>query len=143
MPVVTLIAAVVGVVAAVGLLLVERRTNPSGGVFWLPAAVAGARLALVVLIAYGLRRDGTARRGGGAYFGILLAEIVNIFMIIIDGLAAFSAGFGQTFKVLISIDVGDQTPQRYLSALLATAVIGLLADLVIGLALAIRRTILD
>ena len=143
-PFVTLVAAVIGAVAGVGLLLVERRLMTGGGVpIWLPIP-AVARLALVALIAYGLRLNGTARRGGRWWFAIVLAEIVNICSMIVDGMAVFSGALGQAITVLGKIDGGGgKIPHEHLGVLLTVAVVGLLADLIIAFTLRVRQLILE
>jgi hypothetical protein len=145
-PVVTVVAAVIGATAAVGLLLVERRMNPGVRVPIWPLAVASVRLVLIVLIADCLRLSAIARRGGGVYFGIMLAEVVNLGSLIVDGIAAISAALGHSFNLIISVGGGssaDLVSRRYLWALTAVAAVGFLADVIIGLALLIRRHLLD
>jgi hypothetical protein len=144
-PVVTLVVAAIGAVAEVGLLLVERRINPSasGGALILPLALAGARLVLVVLVARGLRLGGTARRGGGVYMGIMLTEVVNLFIIIVDFLAVWAAGMGQAFSWLPHVGSDGLMSPRNLWALTVVAVVGLLSDMIIGFTLMFRRRMLD
>jgi len=138
-PVVTVVAAVIGTLTAVGLLLLERKYNPSGGLPPWPGALAGVRLVLVLLIAYSLRASGNARRGGWLSVGFTLAVIVNLFLVLVDAIALVAAWLGHTFNALISMGGGETAPAGFVWGLTTLGAIGLLADLVIAIALPIRR----
>ncbi|WP_067886201.1 hypothetical protein [Nocardia vaccinii] len=145
-PVVTSVAMMIGTVAAVGLFFVERRSDSSGGVPVWPIILVGVRAVLVVLIAFGLRAGRADRRGGWVYFGIMLTEAVNLFIVLVDGIAVIAAGLGHAVNVVVSIGGGsaaDLVPARFVWALTAVGVVGFLADMVIAIALAIRRRALD
>ncbi|MQY19042.1 hypothetical protein [Nocardia macrotermitis] len=141
-PVVTLVATVFGTVATIGWLLLGVHYLPDTEKTKVLVVVPVVRLILVLMVAYGLRASGTAKRLDGTYFGILLAEIVNIIAIIADGMGFFAQAMTNIFTRL---DPGSEAtyPKWVLGPLLALTAVGLVCDIVISFALLIRRRHLD
>ncbi|MBY8857957.1 hypothetical protein K7711_15840 [Nocardia sp. CA2R105] len=145
-PVVTSVAAIIGTVATVGWLLVNLRFEHSDGVPTWIFAVPGARLALVLLVAYGLRPGGTARRGGRWYFAMVFAEIANLVVVMADVVGLIAVGLADLVRGLNAISPAggvDLGPKWLGLAQTALIVVALLADAVVGLALLIRRRALE
>lgn len=136
-PIVTLVCTIIGTIVTVAWTLLERRD--SGGMIW-PAVVVGIRLVLVLVVAYSLRLSRITRRRW-VYFGVLLAEGVNLFAILADGISFVGNILGRA--TLAIFGGGADVSKHMMWVLIALTGIGLVADVIIQIALLIRRRMLD